>query len=67
MSIEIYPEMPEYISYSAFSSWLQCGKAYELGRLVGVKETPSWWLAGGSAVHAATERYDRALWEERNQ
>jgi hypothetical protein len=54
---------PAYVSYSAFTSWLKCGKAYQLSRLLDVKENPAWWFAGGSAVHAATEVYDKALYE----
>ncbi len=62
MAIEI-GEGPSYVSYSAFTQWLKCGKAYQLARLLDVQEQPAWWFAGGSAVHAATEVYDRALYE----
>lgn len=53
---------PAYRSYSSFTSWLACGKAWELSRLAAVKEQPAWWFAGGKAVHTATERYDFRLW-----
>lgn len=44
-------------SFSQFTSWLKCGKAYELERVLEVKTVPAWYLAGGSAVHAAIEQY----------
>lgn len=55
--------VPEHTSHSAINSYLRCGKAYELGKL-GVQETPSWWLLGGSAVHTATEWLDKGEWDE---
>lgn len=63
MSVSIFPDAPVYVSYSQFTSYLQCGKAYQLRRLFDVPEVPAWYLAGGSAVHAVTEAYDKALWE----
>lgn len=48
-----------HISYSALSDYLQCGKAYQLKRRMGLPERPAWWNVGGHAVHAATEAYDR--------
>lgn len=62
MSIEI-GEGPAYRSYTSFTSWLSCGKAWELSRRARVAEQPSWWLAGGKAVHTATEQYDHRLYE----
>lgn len=52
-----------YRSYSSFTAWLSCGKAWQLARLVLVKEQPAWWFAGGKAVHTATEAYDNQLFE----
>lgn len=54
---------PAYVSFSAFTSWLRCGKAYQLGRLFSVEEDPAWYFVGGSAVHSVTEQYDLARWE----
>lgn len=55
---------PAYVSFSSFMQWLRCGKAWQLSRLLEVKEEPAHYFVGGSAVHAATEAYDRALWAE---
>jgi CRISPR/Cas system-associated exonuclease Cas4 (RecB family) len=55
--------MPEHTSHSAIASYLRCQKAYELKKL-GVEEVPSWWLLGGSAVHTATEWWDKGEWDE---
>lgn len=67
MTVEIeLPEevrQPDYVSYSAFSDWLSCGWQYFLGRVKKVPRRPGWWFPGGTAVHAATEAYDRLLFE----
>ena len=47
-----------YISHSAMSTWLGCGWQYYLTRVQHVAESPSYWLAGGKAVHECTEIYD---------
>jgi len=44
-------------SFSAFTSWLRCGKAYELERIVNAPSEPAWWFVGGSAFHSAAEQY----------
>lgn len=54
-------ELPSYVSYSQLTTWLSCGWQYYLTRLADVQEEPSWWLVGGSALHEATELYDKAL------
>lgn len=59
-------EIPSHISYSALSTYVDCGQKYYLTRLAKVPETPAWYLAGGTAVHTATEQYDRALAEGTN-
>lgn len=67
------PEAPGHFSYSALSSYMQCGKSYELAKIRRVPEIPAWWFVGGSAVHALTEQWDREkfpdsgldqLWQE---
>lgn len=42
-------------SYSQVTSYLSCPKSYQLARVVRVPETPAWYLAAGSAVHACLE------------
>ena len=48
-----------YVSHSALNTWLSCGWQFYLSRIQHVPEQPSYWLAGGKAVHEATEYYDR--------
>lgn len=62
MSVEIKTG-PTYRSYTSFTAWLSCGKAWQLARHARVAEQPSWWLSGGKAVHTATEVYDKSLYE----
>lgn len=54
-------ETPTYLSYSQFTTWLECGEKYRLTRIVQVPEDPAWFFAGGHAVHAATEAIDKIL------
>jgi len=48
-----------YVSHSALNTWLSCGWQFYLSRIQHVPEAPSYWFAGGSSVHEATEFYDR--------
>lgn len=57
---------PDYISYSQYETYLACGEKYRLTRIEQVPEQPAWYLVGGSAVHEATEAYDKARWEAKN-
>jgi putative RecB family exonuclease len=50
---------PTHVSYSSFSTFLHCGEQWRLSRVEQVPEQPAWYLAGGSAVHEATELLDR--------
>lgn len=59
-----FPDAPVSRSYSSFTSWLSCGKSWQLARVVKVPETPAWYLVGGSAVHSATEAEDRQRFAE---
>ena len=60
MAIEIGEiELPEHVSYSSFTTWLECGFKYYLSRIKNEQNSGSWWLAGGSAVHTASEVFDR--------
>ena len=56
-------DLPAHISYSSLTTWLDCGWKYYLTRIVKETEDPTWYLCGGSAVHAATEAYDKDLYE----
>lgn len=49
----------KHLSYSTLDSWFSCPKAVELRKIQGAPAIPAWWFAGGSAVHKATEDYDR--------
>lgn len=44
-------------SFSQFSSWVRCGKAYQLERVRKVPQTPAWFLVAGTAFHSAIEEY----------
>ena len=54
-------ELPPYVSYSQVTGWSDCGEQYRLQRIERVPEVGAWWSVGGTAVHSATEAYDR-LW-----
>lgn len=56
-------ELPGHLSYSQMSTYLRCGEQYRLERLLRAPQAPAWALVGGSAVHTATEEWDRALLE----
>lgn len=53
--------LPEHVSYSAFTTYVDCGYMYYLGRLLMKEESPSVWSVGGSAFHLACENYDKGL------
>ena len=60
MAIELEEyTLPEHISYSAFTTFLDCGYQYYLGRLLNLPEEPAIWSIGGSAFHKATEDWDK--------
>ena len=46
-------------SYSQLSSYNDCPRAYELGRVERLKRRPGAWFPGGTAVHRTIERYLR--------
>jgi ATP-dependent helicase/DNAse subunit B len=52
-------KIPEHVSYSALTTYIDCGYLYYLGRLLEIPEEPSIWSAGGSAFHKATEEWDK--------
>jgi CRISPR/Cas system-associated exonuclease Cas4 (RecB family) len=50
--------MSGHFSASQVTSWLYCGKSFELERIKRVPQEPAWFLIGGSAFHKATEWLD---------
>lgn len=52
-------ELPKHISYSSFNTWLECGWKYYLTKIKDVPEKHAVWFTGGSAVHKATELFDK--------
>lgn len=47
-----------YLSYSALSSYLDCGNRFYLERIANAPQSPAWYFVGGDAVHLATEWLD---------
>lgn len=50
---------PTHLSYSALSTFAQCGKQFQLQRVLNLESEPRYYFAGGSAVHEASEAFDR--------
>jgi hypothetical protein len=44
-------------SFSSFTSWVKCGKSWQLERELKVPTETAWYFVGGSAFHLAVERY----------
>jgi hypothetical protein len=44
-------------SFSSLTSWIRCGKAWELERKYEAPSEPAWWFVGGSAFHVAAEKF----------
>lgn len=51
-------ELPPHVSHSSRETLERCARQYFLTRVVKAPQLPALWLAGGSAVHEATEFYD---------
>jgi hypothetical protein len=47
----------QHRSFSSFTSWLRCGKSWQLERQLKAPSEPAWWFVGGSAFHAAAEAF----------
>jgi hypothetical protein len=43
-------------SFSSFTSWVKCGKAWQLERELRVPSEGAWYFVGGSAFHLAVEK-----------
>lgn len=52
-------KLPTHTSHSAREQLERCAKSFFLARIAKAPKRPALWLAGGSAVHEATEKYDR--------
>lgn len=64
MTVEVAePSTKGHVSYTQLSQWQECGKRYQLQRVLNLPEKPAWWNIGGHAVHAATEALDREQFE----
>lgn len=50
---------PVHLSFSSRENLLRCARSWFLKYMAKAAQTPALWLAGGSAVHEATEEYDR--------
>ena len=46
-------------SHSQLSTYLQCPREYQLGRVLRLKRRPGAWFPGGTAVHKVIELYLR--------
>ena len=55
----IMNELPNHISYSSLSTWQECGWKYYLTKVEGAQEAHAVWFTGGTAVHKATELWDK--------
>ena len=50
-------------SYSSFTSWVKCGKAWQLERELKAPTQPAWYFVGGTAFHEAAENWLRSTVE----
>ena len=52
--------MTEHLSHSQLTSWLRCGKAYELNRIMKAPRQPAVWTAAGVALHETLDNINRS-------
>jgi len=57
-------EAPGHLSYSQYSTYLECGWKWYLQKIAQIPEPPAVYLAGGTAVHKASEVIDEWLAKE---
>jgi hypothetical protein len=50
---------PEARSHSQLSTYLQCPREYQLGRVIRLPRRPGAWFPGGTTVHRVIELYLR--------
>lgn len=48
---------PPHISYSQYSTYVNCPRSWYLGKVVGAPERMTWYLPIGTAVHQMVENY----------
>ena len=67
--MDVVPQVkPGIRSHSQLSTYLQCPREYQLGKVVRVPRRPGVWFPGGTAVHATIEHYLRdSLSREENE
>lgn len=53
-----YLRSPEHLSHSSRETLLRCAKSWFLKYMTPAPRQPALWLAGGSAVHEVTEKFD---------
>lgn len=58
-----FDDKPEYLSYSSFSTFLDCGWKWYLTRVMKVEEQPAVWLPAGTAIHSAADAIDHAIFK----
>jgi len=51
------PSLPPHISYSQYSSYVRCPRAWYLGKVAAAEERQTWFLPIGTAVHQMVEDY----------
>lgn len=49
------------ISFSGFSTWMQCQEKYRITRVLGHESEPAVWFPAGTAFHLAADHIDREL------
>ena len=59
MNLNSFEPQVGHRSFSSFTSWVRCGKSWQLEREVQAPQLPAWYFVGGSAFHEAVERYLR--------
>lgn len=57
-------ERPQHLSYSQFTTYLDCGWRYYLEKILKIEEEPAFYFAGGTAVHSAADAIDQMLIKE---
>ena len=59
MNLNSFEPQVGHRSFSSFTSWVRCGKSWQLEREIKAPQTPAWYFVGGSAFHEAVEKYLR--------
>ncbi len=57
-----------YLSYSSFTTFVECGEKYRLKKIIGIDYSDAaWYFSGGSAVHAGSEAIDWMLLKDKEE